>query len=313
MSGYPQRFIACLVVACAVLLAPLRAEDARDLKPGAKIVMGHGPIPYKLHHHLVIRSAEELVANSSKPLKSKDRDVQKEMASALAKLFKVDAIDWDKQMVVGIMTGGGRGDAGNLAFVSFLIQGKSLTVSYAGPAYPDHTCASNSGLALVERFDGMVKFVDANAPKAPREEPAKEVQIIASARDSSRAANIGPVQLEAPGSVVIRSAEELVALSSKAKFTKDPKVQKEMVAELAKLLQVDDIDWSTQMALAVRGEPGTKADKVRFDSLNVEGKILTVTWKVIPRPPHAGPGTPIALILVERFDGDVKFVASGQK
>jgi hypothetical protein len=146
-----------------------------------------------------------------------------------------------------------------------------------------------------------------------RAEDAKEVQIIASAQDSSRAANIGPVQFEAPGSVVIRSAEELVALSSKAKFAKDPKVQKEMVAELAKLLQVDDIDWSTQMALAVRGEPGTKADRVRFDSLKVEGKILTVAWKVIPRPPHAGPGTPIALILVERFDGEVKFVPSGQK
>src|SRR5262249_21993577 len=41
-------------------------------------------------------------------------DVQREMSLALAKLFKVDAIDWDKQMVIGIMTGGGRGDAGNL-------------------------------------------------------------------------------------------------------------------------------------------------------------------------------------------------------
>ena len=165
MSFYPQRFIACLVAACAIFLAPLRAEDARDLKPTAKIVMSNGPIPYKLHLHLVIRSAEELVANSSKPHKSKDRDVQKEMSSALAKLFKVNAIDWDKQMVVGIMTGGGRGDAGNLAFVSFLIRGNSLTVSYAGPAYPDHTCASNSGLALIPRCDGEVRFVGGNAQK----------------------------------------------------------------------------------------------------------------------------------------------------
>jgi hypothetical protein len=163
MSYYPQRFIACLVVACVVLPAPLSAQGAKDLKSGAKIVMTNGPIPYKFNLHLVIRSAEELVANSSKPLKSKDRDVQKEMSSALAKLFNVDAIDWDKKMVVGIMTGGGRGDAGNLAFVSFLIQGKSMTVSYTGPAYPDHTCAANSGLALVDRFDGEVKFVDANA------------------------------------------------------------------------------------------------------------------------------------------------------
>jgi hypothetical protein len=140
-----------------------------------------------------------------------------------------------------------------------------------------------------------------------RAEDARKLTIIASAQDSSRAASIGPVHLDEPGSVVIRSAEELVAVSSKAKSARDPKVQKEMEAELARLLEVDAIDWSKQMALAVRGEPGTKADRVHFDSLRVEGKVLTVAWKVKQRPPHAGPGTPIALILVERFDGEVKF------
>ena len=153
----------------------------------------------------------------------------------------------------------------------------------------------------------------ATLPATARAADAKELQIFASARDSNRAANIGPVQLDELGGVVIRSAEELVALSSKAKSAKDPAVQKETEAELAKLLQLDAIDWSKQMVLAVRGERGTKADKVRFDSLKIEDKVLTVAWKVIPRPPHAGPGTPIALILVERFDGEVKFVLSGQK
>jgi hypothetical protein len=140
-----------------------------------------------------------------------------------------------------------------------------------------------------------------------RAEDASEVKIIASAQDSPRAASIGPVQLHAYGSVVLRSAEELVAHSSKATSAKDPGVQKEVEAELAKLLDVDAIDWSQQMVLAVRGEPGTKADRVHFDSLKVEGKVLTVAWKVRQRPPHAGPGTPIALILVARFDGEVKF------
>jgi hypothetical protein len=160
-----QLAIACLVAVCAIVPAPVSAEDVKDLKPGAKIVMAHGPLAYKPRLHLVIRSAEELVANSSKPLKSKDRDAQQEMSSALAKLFKVDAINWDKQMVVGIMTGGGRGDAGHLAFVSFLLQGKSLTVHYTGPAFPAHNCASNSGLALLPRIDGEVKFVCANGQK----------------------------------------------------------------------------------------------------------------------------------------------------
>src|SRR4051812_43039377 len=87
-----------------------------------------------------------------------------------------------------------------------------------------------------------------------RADDGREWKIIASAQDSSRAGSIGPVHLEAPGTVVIRSAEELVALSSKATSAKDPAVQKEMETELARLLEVDAIDWSKQMALVVRGE-----------------------------------------------------------
>jgi hypothetical protein len=138
-------------------------------------------------------------------------------------------------------------------------------------------------------------------------EDARELTIIASAQDSPRAANIGPVQLNDYGGVVIRSAENLVTHSSKPDSAKDVAVQKEMELELAELLKVEAIDWKMQMVLAVRGEAGTKADRVHFDSLKVEGKVLTVAWKVKQRPPHAGTGTPIALILVDRFDGEVKF------
>jgi hypothetical protein len=137
---------------------------------------------------------------------------------------------------------------------------------------------------------------------------ARELRIIATAEDSPRAGAIGPVRLNDHGGVVVRNAEELVAHSAKPDSAKNPAVQKAMAAELAELLQVDAIDWDKQMILAVRGEPGTKADRVQFDSLKVEGKVLTVAWKVKQRPPHAGPGTPIAVILVERFDGEVKFV-----
>jgi hypothetical protein len=141
-----------------------------------------------------------------------------------------------------------------------------------------------------------------------RAEEPSDAKIIASAQDSQRAASIGPVQLNTFGGYVIRSAEELVALASKPESAEDPGARTAMEAELAKLLDVDAIDWSKQMVIAVRGEPGTKADKVHFDSLKIEGKTLTVAWKVKQRPPHAGPGTPIAVILVDRFDGEVKFV-----
>lgn len=136
---------------------------------------------------------------------------------------------------------------------------------------------------------------------------AGEWKIIAGAYDSQREAAVGPVRLNDYGGIVIRSAEELVAHSTKPDAAKDPAVQKEMAAELAELLEVDGIDWKKQMVIAVRGRPGTKADRVHFDALTVEGKVLTVAWKVKQRPPHAGLGTPVALILVERFDGEVKF------
>jgi hypothetical protein len=147
----------------------------------------------------------------------------------------------------------------------------------------------------------------AAVPATLRAEDAREMTIFASAQDSQRAASIGPVQLNDYGGVVIRSAEDLVSHSGKPDSAKDPAVQKAMQAELAKLFDVEAIDWKTHMVLAVRGVPGTKADRVHFDSLKVEGKVLTVAWKVKQRPPHAGPGTPIAVILVERFDGEVKF------
>lgn len=147
----------------------------------------------------------------------------------------------------------------------------------------------------------------ASLPAPLRGGDAKELKIIASAQDSPRASSIGPVQLNDFGGVAIRSAEELVARSSAPGDAKDAATQKAMTGELAKLLEVEGIDWSKQMVLAVRGEPGTKADRVHFDSLRVEGNVLTVTWKVKRRPPHAGAGTPIALVLVDRFDGEVKF------
>ena len=138
----------------------------------------------------------------------------------------------------------------------------------------------------------------------------REVNIIASAHDSPLEAGIGPIQLRERGGLVIRNANELVALSAKPN-TKDATERKELEAELAKVLDMSTVDWSKQMVLAVRGTQGTRLDRIHIDSLKAEGKVLTVTWKIKQRPPHAGPGSPVSLLLVERFD-EVKFVEAGQ-
>jgi hypothetical protein len=156
-------------------------------------------------------------------------------------------------------------------------------------------------------FVACLGVVAATLPGPLHAEDAREVKIVASAQDSQREAHIGPVQLDTYGGVVIRSARDLVARSGRPDAADDAAAQKAAAADLAKLLDVEAVDWATHMVLAVRGEPGTKADRVHFESLKVEGKVLTVAWKVKQRPPHAGTGTPLALILVERFDGEVKF------
>jgi len=76
------------------------------------------------------------------------------------------------------------------------------------------------------------------------------------AHDSPLEAGIGPVQLRGEEGVVIRDAEQLVARSAKPDSAKDPTMQKEMEAELAKVLDVSAIDWSKQMVLALRGNRG---------------------------------------------------------
>lgn len=139
----------------------------------------------------------------------------------------------------------------------------------------------------------------------------REINIIAEAQESQPEAGIGPVRMVEEGSFAIRSAEDLVAMSAQPAAAKDPAMQKEMEAEVMRLLGVSSIDWRKQMVLAVRGNPGTKLDRIQFESLKAEDKLLTVSFKVNQRPPHAGPGTPVALILVDRFD-EVKFVPTSR-
>jgi hypothetical protein len=140
----------------------------------------------------------------------------------------------------------------------------------------------------------------------------KELKIIASASDP----NPVLVRLKQEDSgVVIRSAQELVAHSSKAGSAKDPAIQKAMESELAKRLKVESIDWSKQMVLVVQGH-GTQGEygTIKFQSPKIEGKALVVPWKQENRVQIASAaGPPTGFALVERSERDVKFVSSTKK
>lgn len=128
----------------------------------------------------------------------------------------------------------------------------------------------------------------------------KDVKPIAMATGNSRDGRLGSFEISRNG-VAIRNAEELVALTGKAKAAKEHTVQKEFEAELAKLLKVESIDWKKQMVIATIAE--------KFDSLKTDGKILRAYFFPYKEPiALAIPPTPKVMALVERVEGEVKFV-----
>lgn len=110
----------------------------------------------------VIRSAEEL----AKAQGAKDPD---KAAADLARRLKVPAIDWKKQMVVFI-AGGTRPTGGYSVDIRGLtVKDKQLTVHWklnSPPpgAFVTQAITHPSLVALVDRFDGMVRF-DPATPK----------------------------------------------------------------------------------------------------------------------------------------------------
>ena len=99
MSRCLQLAVACLTVACAVLPAPLRAEDARELKIIASAQdspreASIGPVHLHDSGGVVIRSVEELVARSSKPDAAKDPAVRKEVDQATEACKAALATPW---------------------------------------------------------------------------------------------------------------------------------------------------------------------------------------------------------------------------
>jgi formylglycine-generating enzyme required for sulfatase activity len=160
--GLPLPAVVGLVVAWVTIIPlALLGEEPK----GPKVIATASdpdPVLVRLKKHdsgVVIRSAQELVAHSGKPDSAKDTAVQKETESELAKLLKVDAIDWNKQMVVAVQGHPNHGERGSIKFDPPTIEGKSLVVHwkqenrvggrapYRGPP---------TGFALVERFEGEV-------------------------------------------------------------------------------------------------------------------------------------------------------------
>jgi RNA polymerase sigma factor (sigma-70 family) len=164
------------------------ARQDRRAKVFARVVfdddeMQIGPIRFrKASESLVIRSAEELAASAraagDQPPDSLPRNLalQRETQATLAKFLGVEAIDWQKQMVVAVCGGRYRHHY-ELDFLSFGITGRHLTVTWRKKDLGPGTVTTPRGIALIERVDGTVQFTEQDEKsKAPgnRKEKARD-------------------------------------------------------------------------------------------------------------------------------------------
>jgi hypothetical protein len=150
----------------ALLLgAPPDGPKGRDKTEGKELkVLARGewkPAGTKDQQQLEIRSAEELARVTGNPA---DKAVEE-----LAKAFKVESIDWKKQMVV-VASGGTKTTGGYGVEITELKEQDGVLIVHwklhtPKPGSPVTKAITHPAQAvLVERFDGKVVF-DPPAPK----------------------------------------------------------------------------------------------------------------------------------------------------
>src|SRR5262249_42999104 len=161
-------------------------------------------------------------------------------------------------------------------------------VKFAAPAAAGK---GTSGRLPPERFESPAR----EAPPQDEKPAGRELKVIAQGN-----ARIGA------GSSVIRSAKELAAAEG---GKGDPAAA---VARLAKLLKLEAIDWENQMIIVISGGVQRSGGySVELKKLAAADKTLTVHW-TLNRPKPGQPVTlalthPMLTVLVERFDGEVRF------
>jgi hypothetical protein len=119
-----------------------------------------GPQADKSRKQLVIRTAAELVANTNTGPAPEDTDEKR--IAAVAKLLKVDSIDWKKQMLV-VVSGGIKTTGGWRIDIAAVTKGeKACTVSWSMEApngIATQAISHPAVVALVDRCEGEVHFV----------------------------------------------------------------------------------------------------------------------------------------------------------
>lgn len=182
---------------------------------------------------------------------------------AVARAFKVGAIDFKKQIVLAVadgtqplvgVSGGGAPSAPNrieIGQVAADEEGKVLTVRWRlVPREPaDGLLSAPLQAVLVERFDGNVRFEREAVPAKDRDEPAKgkDVKVLARASWPD-----GWRQEEPARRWVVRRYEDLIDPRLEAPDVVLERMRKENANRYAKALKVEAVDFDKQMVVGVR-------------------------------------------------------------
>lgn len=325
MNGTTSTTIALALAGAIAFSPPSRAADEpREVKIIARGAWTHlpthtsGGIGTDREHHLwVIRSAQELTQRAGNGA-----------LITVPKSLKVKAIDFKKHMLVVVEDGtqpmvgvSGGGPPSALYAVQVLRidrddDAKKMTVHWRlvprGKDQPVLTRPLEA--ALVEKFDGEVKFNKLPPADKPGKEPpvaGKEVPVVA------RAFWPEGWQPEAPAQAwFVRDYNALIDPRLRAPEPVLERLRAEAAARYAKALGVREIDFTKQMIVGVSAGVQPAGAKVEVTKVGADAKgDLTVTWKLIPaQPGEKGEiAHPAEVILIDRTPGMVKFKQDGAK
>jgi hypothetical protein len=255
--------------------------------------------------------------------------VERTAVAAVAKALKVDAIDWDKQMLV-LVTAGRRNSGGwRVNVESVEVADKTIKVRYSvtpPKGFAIQAITHPGQVALVERAEGTPKFVLVPGksgpkkiqpqPKGPAEVSARRELLTGTKAEGVKSVRELKVFARAqgtPGGVVLSGHRVIRGEVEMTKVVEGfgGNIDKVM-AKLTGLLKVKKIDWDKQMVLLISGgtQP-TPGYRVAVTSLKVKDDELTVRWKLIG-PPKGAPLAkrithPAETLLVERYDDTTRF------
>jgi hypothetical protein len=295
------------------------ADDAREVKILARGAWTHLPTHApggigtdRMHHLWAIRSKQELAKLAGNGA-----------LITVPKKLKVDAIDFDKQMLVAVedgtqpmvgVSGGGPPSALYAVQIVRIDRDDSTkTMSVRWRLRPrgkdDPVLTRPLEAVLVPKFDGEVKFDKLPPADKPAKEPpvaGKEVKV------EARAFWPDGWQPEAPRQEwVVRNYADLIDPRLRAPEPVLERMRAEAAARYARALGVKEIDFTKQMVAGVSGGVQPAGAKVAVTKVTADAKgTLTVHWKLVPPPTGKPTGEiahPAEVILLDRTEGAVKF------